>query len=107
MLFQNFLFGFVAFSQTYNLPLFFQNAQRLSPIKSACLMLPATGFQSTASILSGQYISRRNRYGEIIWTGFFLWTLGAGLTCMFNVNTPVYAIIIILMVTGTGVGMVF
>ncbi|KAI2488223.1 MFS general substrate transporter [Pyrenophora tritici-repentis] len=107
MLAQNFLFGIVAYSQTFYLPLFFQNAQRLSPMKSACLMLPLTSFQATSSILSGQYISRQGRYGEIIWLGFFLWTLGSGLTCIFGVNTPMYVIVLILMVTGIGIGMVF
>ena len=107
MLLQNFLFGIVAHSQTYYLPLFFQNAQRRSPIQAACLMLPLSAFQATASILSGQYISRRKRYGEVIWLGFFLWTIGAGLTCMFGADTPIYTIAPVLGVTGVGIGMVF
>ncbi|CAN9328192.1 unnamed protein product [Alternaria alternata] len=77
MLLQNFLFGVVAYSQTYYLPLFFQNARRLSPLISASLMLPLTASQMISSILSGQYISRFERYGEVIWLGFFLWTLGS------------------------------
>ncbi|CAA9963250.1 hypothetical protein P3342_008801 [Pyrenophora teres f. teres] len=107
MLAQNFLFGIVAYSQTFYLPLFFQNAQRLSPLKAACLMLPLTACQACSSILSGQYITRQRRYGEIIWLGFFLWTLGSGLTCIFGVDTPIYAIVLILVVNGIGIGMVF
>ncbi|RMZ67950.1 mfs transporter [Pyrenophora seminiperda CCB06] len=107
MLGQNFLLGMVAYSQTFYLPLFFQNARRLSPVHSACLMLPLAGFQATASVLSGQYVSRRKRYAEVLWSGFFLWTLGAGLTCMFNADTPFYTMIIILIVTGIGIGLVF
>lgn len=107
MLFQNFLFGIVAYSQTYYLPLFFQNARRLSPITSATLMLPISCSQMLSSILAGQYISRRERYGEVIWLGLFLWTLGVGLTCMFSLDTPLYAIVIILFVQGTGIGAVF
>lgn len=61
----------------------------------------------TASIISGQYISRRERYGEVIWSGFFLWTLGAGLTCMFDLSTSVATIAGVLILQGIGVGFVF
>ncbi|KAJ4348723.1 uncharacterized protein N0V89_010101 [Didymosphaeria variabile] len=107
MLLQNFFFGLVYYSQLYYLPLFFQNARGMSPILSAALVLPIPCAQMTASILSGQYISRLERYGEVIWSGFFLWTLGAGLTCMFDLNTSIAAIAIILVIQGIGVGFVF
>jgi MFS family permease len=74
---------------------------------SAVLVLPITAAQMTLSILSGQYISRRERYGEVIWLGFFLWTIGVGLTCMFDLNTPIAAIVVILLVQGAGVGLIF
>ncbi|KAL5402327.1 hypothetical protein PMIN06_009917 [Paraphaeosphaeria minitans] len=107
MLLQNFLFGIVYYSQLYYLPLFFQNARGMPPILSAALVLPIPCAQMIASILSGQYISRRERYGEVIWSGFFLWTLGNGLTCMFDLNTSIAAIVIILALQGVGVGFVF
>jgi MFS family permease len=107
MLLQNVFFGVVYYSQLYYLPLFFQNARRMSPLLSAALLLPITCAQMAASILSGQYISRRERYGEVIWSGFFLWTLGVGLTCIFDLNTPISAIVIILFVQGVGVGFIF
>jgi MFS family permease len=107
MLFQNFFFGIVYYSQLYYLPLFFQNARGMPAILSAALILPIPCAQMTASILSGQYISRRERYGEVIWSGFFLWTLGIGLTCMFDLNTSIAAIVVILVLQGVGVGFVF
>jgi MFS family permease len=107
MLFQNFFFGIVYYSQLYYLPLFFQNARGMPPILSAALVLPVPCAQMTTSILSGQYISRRERYGEVIWSGFFLWTLGIGLTCMFDLNTSIPAIVVILALQGVGVGFVF
>ncbi|KAG9696784.1 MFS general substrate transporter, partial [Aureobasidium melanogenum] len=107
LLVQNFLFGFVYYSQLYYLPLFFQNARQMSPITSAALVLPITAAQMTLSILSGQYISRRERYGEVIWTGFFLWSLGVGLTCIFDLSTPIAAIVVILLIQGAGVGLIF
>ncbi|KAG9668110.1 MFS general substrate transporter, partial [Aureobasidium melanogenum] len=107
LLVQNFLFGIVYYSQLYYLPLFFQNARQMSPITSAALVLPITATQMTFSIISGQYISRRERYGEVIWTGFFLWTLGVGLTCIFDLSTPIAAIVVILLIQGAGVGFIF
>ncbi|KAJ4288685.1 hypothetical protein N0V90_011922 [Kalmusia sp. IMI 367209] len=101
------LFGMVYYSQLYYLPLFFQNARRMSPTLSAVLVLPIPCAQMTASIISGQYISRMERYGEVIWAGFFIWTLGAGLTCVFDLNTSLAAIIVILVLQGIGVGFVF
>jgi MFS family permease len=107
MLAQNFLFGVVSFSQTFYLPLFFQNARRLSPLTSATLMLPLTGAQMVSSVVSGRYISHFERYGEVIWLGFSLWTLGVGLTCMFGLDLPLYGIALILFIQGTGIGCVF
>lgn len=107
MLIQNFLFGVVYYSQLYYLPLYFQNARQVSPLTSAVLLLPLTASQMLCSICGGQYISRRERYGEVIWVGFILWTLGVGLTCSFNLETPTYAIVLILAVQGGGVGFIF
>ncbi|KAF2034940.1 MFS general substrate transporter [Setomelanomma holmii] len=107
MLLQNLFFGIVYYSQLYYLPLFFQNARRMSPILSAALVLPITCAQMIASIVSGQYISRTERYGEVIWSGFFLWTLGVGLTCIFNLGTPISVIVIILLIQGVGAGFIF
>ncbi|USP77604.1 hypothetical protein yc1106_04878 [Curvularia clavata] len=107
MLLQNFFFGMVLYSQAYYLPLFMQNVRRLSPLTTACLMLPIYGLQALSSITSGQYISHFERYGEVIWTGFFLWTLGIGLTCIFSLDTPLWAIAMVLAIQGMGAGCVF
>lgn len=107
MLLQNFFFGMVTYSQAFYLPLFMENARRLSPLITACLMLAIYGTQAISSIASGQYISRFERYGEVIWSGFFLWTLGIGLTCIFSLNTPLWTIAAVLAVQGMGSGSVF
>jgi MFS family permease len=107
MLLQNLFFGIVYYSQLYYLPLFFQNARQMSPILSAALVLPITCAQMLASIISGLYISRMERYGEVIWSGFFLWTLGVGLTCMFDLETSIGAMVGILLIQGIGVGFIF
>ncbi|PQE15302.1 MFS transporter protein [Rutstroemia sp. NJR-2017a BVV2] len=80
---------------------------KYSPLMSAALTIPFVATQSSFSIVSGQYISRRKRYGEIIWIGFILWTLGSGLVLLFSRSTPKWKIVIILLIEGAGVGFVF
>ncbi|PWY65132.1 C6 transcription factor [Aspergillus eucalypticola CBS 122712] len=104
---QSFLFGAVYQSSLYYLPLYYQNARDWSPIVSAALTAPMVACQSVASVLSGQYISRRKRYGEVIWAGFFFWTLGAGLMLLFDRHTSPGAIAVIVGIAGIGVGGVF
>ncbi|OOF92387.1 hypothetical protein ASPCADRAFT_175256 [Aspergillus carbonarius ITEM 5010] len=104
---QSFLLGAVYQSYLYYLPLYYQNARDWSPIVSAALTAPMVACQSLSSICSGQYISRRKRYGEVIWAGFFLWTLGAGLMLLFDRHTSPAAIAVIVAIAGIGVGGVF
>ncbi|KAL4911500.1 hypothetical protein BDW74DRAFT_8931 [Aspergillus multicolor] len=104
---QSFLLGAVYQAYLYYLPLYYQNARGWSPIVSAALTCPMVACQSISSVLSGQYISRQKRYGEVIWFGFGMWTLGAGLTLLFNTTTHPAAIAVIVAITGTGVGCTF
>ncbi|TID17364.1 mfs transporter [Venturia nashicola] len=107
LLLQNFFFGMVLYTHIYALPLYFQNVREFSPIKSAMMVIPLVSTQSIASILSGQYISHKKRYGEVIWLGFFLFTLGTCLTTLFDRTFPIYGIVLILIVLGIGNGNVF
>lgn len=75
ILLQSFLLGAVYQSYLYYLPMYFQNARQYSVMQSAATSVALVALQSVSSIASGQYISRRKRYGEILWTGFGLWTL--------------------------------
>lgn len=107
MMAQNVLFGAVYQSCLYYIPLYLQNAHQYTPIGSAAICSALVGFQTALSILSGQYISRRKRYGEVIWAGFGLWTLGAGLCLLFTRNTSPGVLIVPLMLVGAGVGCIF
>ncbi|KAL4933730.1 putative MFS transporter [Aspergillus undulatus] len=104
---QSFLLGAVYQAYLYYLPLYYQNARGWNPIVSAALTAPLVACQSISSVLSGQYISRRKRYGEVIWFGFGSWTLGAGLTLLFNTTTHPAVIAVIVAITGLGVGCTF
>lgn len=107
ILIQNFLFGIVYYPHLYFLPIYYQNARQWSPLKSATLIIPFVAGQSTFSVLSGQYVSRLKRYGEVIWTGYILWFIGVGLILLFNREIQPWAIALILVVEGAGVGNVF
>jgi len=108
ILIQNFFIGIVYYSHLYFLPIYYQNTHQMSPIKSAALVVPFVGSQAMSSVLSGQYISRRKRYGEVIWIGYTLWCLGSILLLVFfNRTIKPYAIALILIVEGAGVGCVF
>ncbi|WZH49469.1 major facilitator superfamily domain-containing protein [Fusarium acuminatum] len=107
MLAQNFLFGAVYQSYLYYVPLYLQNPHRYNATISAALYTPLVGAQMLASIVSGQYISRFQRYGEVLKIGFALWTLGAGLALIFNRHTSPAVIAVILAVVGAGVGCIF
>lgn len=75
MLIQNFLLGAVYQSYLYYVPLYLQNAHQYSVMTSALLYMPMVITQCISSIVSGQYISRYKRYGEVIMFGFGTWTL--------------------------------
>jgi MFS family permease len=104
---QSFFFGIIFYGYLYYLPLYFQNVRQFSVLKSAYLSIALVLTQSFASVGSGQYISRRKRYGECIWVGFTIIAASTGLTVLFNRTIPVYAIIIVLAVMGVGNGCVF
>ncbi|TEA12174.1 Efflux pump dotC [Colletotrichum sidae] len=107
MLTQSFLFGAVYQSYLYYIPLYLQNAHQYSVLHSAAIYVGLVVCQAVFSILSGQYISRTKRYGEVIWAGFGFWTLGAGLTLMYDRNTQPGIIVIPLIIIGIGVGFIF
>ncbi|OLN87473.1 putative transporter C3H1.06c 5 [Colletotrichum chlorophyti] len=107
LLTQSFLFGAVYQSYLYYVPLYLQNAHQFSVIQSAAIYISLVVCQSLFSILSGQYISRVKRYGEVIWAGFGLWTLGAGLTLIYERDTRPGIIVIPLLIIGIGVGFIF
>jgi MFS family permease len=107
ILVQNFLFGCAYYAELYYLPIYFQNVRGWSPIQSSALLVPFVLSQAIFSIASGFYISKFKRYGEVIWAGFFCWTLGAGCMCAFDRKTPIYGIVLTGMITGIGVGNIF
>lgn len=107
MMTQNFLIGAVYYSILYYLPLFYQIVRGMDSLDSALMILAVVLPQCLAAIASGQYMSRMNRYGEVIWTGFTLWVTAAIVESMFSRFFPVAGMIAVLIIQGMGVGFTF
>ncbi|CAK7242269.1 MAG: hypothetical protein STHCBS139747_003755 [Sporothrix thermara] len=107
MLVQNFLFGAVYQSSLYYVPLYLQNAHQYSAVASAAVTASLVAMQTLCSILSGLYISWRKRYIEVLWIGFSVWTLGAGLTLLYGRHTSPGVLVIPLLLSGVGIGCIF
>jgi MFS family permease len=107
MLAQSFLFGASYFGYLYYLPLYFQNVKGLSPLMSAVVFLSLVVPQSIASILAGLYMSKFNRYIEVVYWGFGIWTVGSGLMIMCDEDTNLGLVAFFLFLTGSGTGSIF
>ncbi|KAI1337791.1 major facilitator superfamily domain-containing protein [Xylariaceae sp. FL0016] len=107
LLIQSFLFGSVYQSYLYYVPIYLQNARQLSVIQSAGLIAAMVSVQAAFSIISGQYISRLKRWGEIVWIGFASWTLGSGLMLLYARDSHLGLIVVPLLLVGVGVGFIF
>ena len=107
MMAQTFLLGAVYYTYLYFLPLYFQNVRGTSPLISAALQLPLFVTQSTVSTMAGLYMSWFNRYVEVIWVGFGMWTLGAGLLVLCDDKIHIGLVSFFLVIVGCGTGCVF
>lgn len=71
---------------------------------SAAMLLPIVSVQSFASALAGKWISKKGAYGGVINLGSALLLIGSSLQIILNATTNPAAIVLILLVTGTGFG---
>ncbi|KAF9772190.1 hypothetical protein IL306_010116 [Fusarium sp. DS 682] len=101
---QSFLTGLAYFGNFFYLPLYFQSALGYDALVAGALILAVVIPTSLTSILSGQYMSRVGSYMHCILGGFALWTLGNGLTLIFDRKTKLGPLITILIVEGAGIG---
>ncbi|KAF5597843.1 major facilitator superfamily transporter [Fusarium pseudocircinatum] len=101
---QSFLTGLAYFGNFFYLPLYFQSVLGYDALVAGALILAVVIPTSLTSILSGQYMSRVGSYMHCILAGFALWTLGNGLTLLFDRETKLGPLIGILIVEGAGIG---
>ncbi|KAI9155117.1 Ankyrin repeat domain-containing protein 50 [Paramyrothecium foliicola] len=101
---QSFLTGLAYFGNFFYLPLYFQSVLGYSALIAGALILAIIIPTSFTSIISGQYMARIGSYMHCIFGGFALWTLGNGLTLLFNRDTGLGTMIAILIIEGCGIG---
>ncbi|KAF9874159.1 hypothetical protein CkaCkLH20_08142 [Colletotrichum karsti] len=102
---QTFLMGQAYFGNLFYFPIYFQSILKYTPLVAGALILPVIISTSILSILSGQYMLRAGLYMPCILVGFFLWTVGNGLTIMFDRDTGLGELIGILIIVGSGIGL--
>ncbi|RKU44265.1 hypothetical protein DL546_007450 [Coniochaeta pulveracea] len=102
---QSVLGGLVFYGNFFYMPIYFQSVRGYTALQSGALILPLIVSTSCCSILSGQFMSRVGRYMPCIGAGYGLWTIGTGLKCIFTKSTPLWALIVVLLVEGLGIGL--
>jgi DNA-binding MarR family transcriptional regulator len=95
------MFGALTF-----LPLYFQDARGVSPTLSGLRLLPLMGGLLTASIGSGQLVSRWGRYKVFPVVGTFLMVVGLLLMSRIGLATGAWTIGGYMFVFGVGLGLV-
>ncbi|OKL55999.1 hypothetical protein UA08_08789 [Talaromyces atroroseus] len=99
--------GIVYYSNIFYVPLYLQNVRGYTPIKSGAVILPMVMSQGFGSLISGQAISRTGHYKVIILVANIVWLVGVALQIMYNSTTPVWAICLIGLFEGIGIGCTF
>jgi MFS family permease len=107
LFFHNFITGIVYYSDLYYLPLYFQVVLGHSPLTSGVLILPLILGFSLSSATAGFLLSTLGRCNPVIWTGYILWTAGAGTHIAFGHSTTIGVTIGCLLVEGLGIGFSF
>jgi EmrB/QacA subfamily drug resistance transporter len=98
--------GFALFGSVTYLPVFLQVVRGVSPTSSGLQMLPMMAGLLTASIVSGQIISRTGRYKIFPVIGTAVAAIGLALLSRVSISTTTLAISLAILVLGLGIGMV-
>jgi EmrB/QacA subfamily drug resistance transporter len=99
-----FVVGFALFGALTFLPLFQQVVRGLSPTESGLALLPVMAGVLTASIGSGQLITRTGRYKHFPIVGTALATVGLVLLSRLDAGTSVFEAGVYMLILGLGLG---
>lgn len=100
----NVVVGMGMFGGIVSLPLYLQIVKGATPTKAGLLLLPLTGGIMTASVFSGQLISRTGRYKPYPILGAGLMVVGLWMFHTVGASTPLWQTSIIMAVFGFGLG---
>jgi EmrB/QacA subfamily drug resistance transporter len=101
-----FVVGFALFGALTYLPLFQQVVRGLSPTASGLQLVPLMAGLLTASIASGQLISRTGRYKRFPIAGTAIAAVGLLLLSSLDPNTGSLVVSLYMLVLGVGLGLV-
>ena len=101
-----FVVGFAMFGAMTFLPLYFQDVHGASPTNSGLRLLPMMVGLFSASIVTGQLVSRGKRYRPFPIAGTAVMTIGLGLLGTIGVTTSAGATSLFMLILGLGIGMV-
>ncbi|GAA6001849.1 hypothetical protein JCM10207_002349 [Rhodosporidiobolus poonsookiae] len=101
---QTFLVGIAYFGNIYQIPLYLQNVQGMSAIKSAAVLLPLVLSQTATTTLCGYIAKWTNRTKSCFFVGFVMWFAGSCAQLVFKRETSVGVVVGVLLVQGLGIG---
>jgi hypothetical protein len=99
--------GLFLWSCLYYMPLYFEAAKGMSPVKAGIALFPWTFTTGPAAIVVGLLIAKTGKYRWAIWLGWTLAAGGIGLLTTFEADTPASLWIPISMVSGLGMGILY
>lgn len=95
------------FSGVIYVPLFAQGVLGMSATDSGLLMIPMLFSLTLASIITGQIISWRGKYKNLVIAEFIIIGIGVVLLSTMNVHTPYYLLVAYSTILGVGSGMAY
>ena len=98
---------YVLYAGEFYLPLFFQSAKAVSPVKAGVLILPLALSTSFTGLLAGYYTHRTGRYVELIWLGTALMAAGHGSFISWDATSGLGLICGTQILAGIGTGLLF
>ncbi|THC88980.1 hypothetical protein EYZ11_011579 [Aspergillus tanneri] len=101
------LHGMILWCVLYYMPLYFEGVKGYTPILSGLSCLPMTFTVAPAAGVVGIIIAVTGRYRHTIWVGWTFSTLGLGLLYLLDVHTPIALWVCVMIVGGTGLGILF
>ena len=102
---QSLVIGIGMFGGMASIPLYLQIVKGASPTKAGLLILPMVIGIMTASLTSGQIISRTGRYKKLPVIGSVLLVVGLVLMSRIGAGTPLWQTDIYMLIFGAGLGL--
>ena len=102
---QSMVIGIGMFGGMASIPLYLQIVRGASPMKAGLLILPMVAGMMTASLTSGQIISRTGRYKKFPVIGSALLVVGLTLLAGIGADTPLWQTDVYMLIFGAGLGM--